>query len=265
MNNIQWQRAPEYEKGVIVGCDEAQEWLLPWWWERYSAKNNFPVLFADFGMSLKARSWCQQRGEILLIKTDFSSAPSSTYLQSCHDAKYWEDFYGPSLWTCRDQWFKKPFACLASSFQRSVWIDLDCEVLQPIDDLFDQCNGSCSLALVREYESQHLPKLHPLVLYNGGVIVFTHGSEIIQKWAEDAVSRKDRFFGDDWLLSSLILEWKWPVCDLPEIYNWKFVWGLNINAVIYHWLFAKGKDFIKKQGGIKPFLEILHDNQGNNI
>lgn len=253
MSVFNWKRAPEKEKGIIVACDAAQEWLLPWWWERYSAENGFPVLFIDYGMSSQARSWCEQRGELHSLDIDFSIAPSA-YLMSKDDAKYWTDFYGPTLWDSRNQWFKKPFACLNSCFRRSIWIDLDCEVLQPLDPLFDYCENRCSLGLVREYESQHLPKLHPLVLYNSGVIAFHHGTEIIQKWAEESMCKKNHFFGDDTVLSSLIFELQWPVSELPEIYNWKFVWGLNINAVIYHWLFARGKDFIKKHGGIKSLL-----------
>src|SRR5689334_19040244 len=140
-----WQRAPEKERGVIVGCDETQEWLLPWWWERYSSENNFPVCFADFGMSLTARSWCEQRGEMLQIAIDCSSASSEDFPCS-NEAK---SLYGPLLCSTRGQWFKKPFACLASPFHRSAWIDLDCEVLRPIDALFDQCDSSCPLALMR--------------------------------------------------------------------------------------------------------------------
>ncbi len=260
MNSCKWKQTPDREKGVIVGCDIQQEWLLPWWWERYSEENNFPVLFVDFGMSQEARCWCEQRGNTISIDVDFSLS-STTYLRNC--ANTWKIFYeSSSLPHLRNQWFKKPFACLASPFHRSVWIDLDCEVLQSIDPLFQQCNNADTIALVREYEDQHLPKLHPLVRYNGGVIAFNYGAEIIQQWAEDSIYRKDHFFGDDVLLSTLIFERKYAVCELPEIYNWKFVWGLNINAVIYHWLFAKGKEFIKNQGGIKHLIKDFQKTRG---
>jgi hypothetical protein len=246
-----WQRAPEKEKGVIVGCDKNQEWLLSWWWERYSSENSFPVCFVDFGMTLDARSWCAQRGEVLSMEIGFSSASSEDFMSN--DGI--KDLYGSMFSTIREQWFKKPFACLASPFHRSAWIDLDCEILRPIDGLFDQCDRVQPMALMQEYEFNHLPKWDPSILYNSGVIVFLHGAEIFEKWAEAAIKESDRFLGDDQLLSSLINQRQWPVGDLPEIYNWKCVWGVNINAVIYHWIFAVGKDFIKKQGGIKPHLE----------
>lgn len=254
-----WQRVPEKERGVIVGCDEAQEWLLPWWWERYSAENDFPVVFADFGMSQQARDWCARHGELIVVNVDTAIANS---LNTRYKRKRWDALYGASLWVGRRNWFKKPFACLASPFHSSVWLDLDCEVLRPIDSLFDQCDSSCSLALSREYAFQHLPKLHPSLQYNSGVIVFNHGIEIIQKWAEDSLKRGDRFVTDDKLLSALIWECQWLVSDLPEIYNWKYIWGVNVYAIIYHWLFASGKEFIAKHGGIKPNLSLFLGKNG---
>jgi hypothetical protein len=246
-----WQRIPEKEKGIIVGCDEAQEWLLSWWWERYSAENRFPVMFADFGMSGEALAWCQERGEIAPIQIDFSSVCTEDF--PCEDKAI--SPYGPELFIAREKWFKKPFACLASPFQRSIWIDLDCEVLRPIDALFDHCNFP--LALRRSFLSEQLPHLHPEIAYNSGVIAFMHGAEIIQKWAEGAISRRKGFMADDFLLSSLIFESQWPVRDLADIYNWECIWELNFDAVIYHWIRPMGKEFIKKHGGIKPFIEVL--------
>ena len=69
----QWQKTtPTKEKGILVGCDSKQEWLLEWWYERYSAENQFPVTFADFGMSEKAKAWCARHGELIEVNIDTS-------------------------------------------------------------------------------------------------------------------------------------------------------------------------------------------------
>ncbi len=237
-----WQSPPEKECGVLAGCDRAQEWLLEWWWERYSAENAFPVTFVDFGMSEQMHRWCAQRGDMAVIDLDMSFIASRSRT---------EEKSNP-----RTAWFKKPFALLHSPYKKSIWLDVDCEVLGPIDALFSQCQGACELAMAREYRCEHLPHLHPDIVYNGGVIVFCHGSAIIQKWAEETIVRNQDFVGDDFLLSALIYEQGLNVEELPEIYNWRIVNGVNLNAVIVHWVWKK--NVIKTYGGLKPLLKDFY-------
>ncbi len=232
----EWQRVPIKEKGVIVGCDQQQEWLLEWWWERYSAKNGFPVTFADFGMSTQAHQWCKERGEIISVSIDPAFVKTCTKYTLGIWGKKLKKMYGHKLWTSRYQWFKKAL-CLSTflPYYCSVWIDLDCEILGPIDEVFSMCDAASQLAVVREYGTKHLLKLDPGVIYNGGVIGFIHGTEIIKKWAEASIERNDCFLADDLLLSSLIYELQWPVVELPEVYNWKYICGMNLDAIIFHW------------------------------
>ncbi len=49
-------------KGILIGCDQNQEWMLEWWWAHYSRHNCYPVAFVDFGMSQEAKKWCQSKG-----------------------------------------------------------------------------------------------------------------------------------------------------------------------------------------------------------
>ncbi len=261
-NRCEWQRAPEKERGILVACDCHQEWLLAWWWERYSAENNYPVTFIDLGMTKDANKWCQERGEVIAVHIDSSFIKSKEEMDP-EKVQHWERFYGSMLWISRPNWFKKPFACLHSRYQKTIWIDLDCEILQPVDDLFLECTSVSEIGLVREFESEHLPRMHPEVFYNGGVIVYSHGSEIICKWAQESIVRNGSLLGDDKVLSALIYELQWPVVELPAIYNWKFIWGFNENAVIYHW-FTTGKTYIKNHGGIKPALEAYKSSFENN-
>jgi hypothetical protein len=251
-----WQRAPKAEKGIIVGCDLHQEWLLEWWWNLYSSKNTFPVTFADFGMSEHAKKWCASHGELISVDIDTSFVKSSSEVSFIRREK-WEALYGSSFWVLRHSWFKKPFACLLSPYEITIWIDLDCEILTKLDDLFTSCMGSSQLALVREYGVNHLPRWDPEVIYNGGVLVFVHGCDIVMQWAQGCLERSDEFWGDDPLLSKLIAEHRLDVAELPLEYNWKFHWGINMNAHILHWMGKQGKDFIKSHGGLKQSMQKL--------
>ncbi len=258
-DRCEWQREPEKENGILVGCDSRQEWLLEWWWERYSAENDFPVTFIDFGMTQQARNWCQHRGEVISVSMDSSFVKSKEEI-CLGEANMWEVLYGSTLWEARSNWFKKPFACLHSVYKKTIWIDLDCEILRSIGCLFSACNAECPLALVREHGTENFPKLDPRVYYNGGVIVFFHGSEIIRKWAEDSILRNGHFWSDDNLLSALISEHLVSVMDLPDLFNWNFMWGVNIHAIIFHWVGRKGKDYIDEHGGIKHKLRPFFQN-----
>ena len=56
--------------GVIVGTDNGIEWCLPWWWKYYQKHNSLPVTFFDFGMTEKARAWCEKRGDVISFILD---------------------------------------------------------------------------------------------------------------------------------------------------------------------------------------------------
>jgi hypothetical protein len=250
---ISWKRKVEKEKGLLCGCDAQQEWLLPWWWERYSKHNAFPVTFIDFGMSEQARTFCRLRGELITLDVDDCFIQRKEQLSKERVAS-WETIYGPTLWSARLRWFKKPFALLHSTYRFSLWLDLDCEILGPLDSLFTACTEESQLALVREYTTEHLSLLDPGVVYNGGVIAFLHGAFIISQWAAAALHESGSYWSDDALLSSLICQNALSVVELPDIYNWRFAQGVNINAIIHHWVGSAGKAYIRHYGGLASTL-----------
>ena len=100
-------------QGIIVGCDANQEWLLPWWWEHYSAWNRYPVVFIDFGMTTEGIAFCQQRGSCLPLGPILLMEKS---IRSFKKRAIWEQHYGKALWHRRMIWFKKPFALLRAPF-----------------------------------------------------------------------------------------------------------------------------------------------------
>ncbi len=256
MSDFTWKRAPQAKFGILCGADQSQEWLLPWWWSRYSEHNNFPVTFLDFGMTDLMKQWCRTKGELIPIELDSSLITPRSGIDEAL-AKQWEYDYGWRVWNSRLNWFKKPFAFLQSPYEKGIWVDLDCEVLGSLNPLFSKLKSTSQLALVRDHPDDPLPRLDPNVRYNGGVIVFKHGSRILQHLAENSLKMNHLFAGDDPLLSHLIYKHQLKVQELPMIYNWRMVWGLNLGAVILHWVGTEGKAYIRTHDGIKPSLDLF--------
>jgi hypothetical protein len=202
-------------------------------------------------MSQEMRDWCAERGEVISVALDPSCVVEKKQLDQGL-IKHGESVYGEHVWASRLHWFKKPFALLHSPYKIAIWMDIDCEVLGSLTPLFSKLVSE--LALVRESPFFNLPFFHPDVLYNGGMIVFKHGSPFIQKWAQGALEMNHLFLGDDQLLSYLIYLHRFEIQELPEIYNWKLSQGLNLAAVVLHWV-AGGKEYIRIHGGLKPLLD----------
>jgi len=253
--NYTWQHKPKEKRGILCGVDAAQEWLLPWWWERYSALHHYPVTFCDYGMTEEAHRFCSERGTVIPISIDTSFVKPKEEIDPFL-AKIWEECHGKQVWKIRAAWFKKPFTFLHSHYEKGIWLDLDCEVLKSLDPLFSLTLPSSGIALVREYTTDHLPKIDPGARYNGGVVVYQHGAPLFEKWAEGSVTLNHLFAGDDTVLSHLIYEEKYDVLELPEIYNWRMMCGLNLDAVVVHWV-ATSKNYIRTHGGLKPTLDAF--------
>ncbi len=249
-----WKEKPILPRGILCGADALQEWLLPWWWSRFKDYNDFPVTFCDFGMSCEARLWCEKRGSVIDIAFDPARIASQEGISKDLIVK-WEEIYGPGVWLARSTWFKKPLALLQTPYFKTLWIDLDCEILASISDLFEASSSELPIAIVREPASAHLPRFHPDIKYNSGLIAYQHGAFLIEKWAEEAICCNHLFWGDDPLLSHLISHERIEVNEISEIWNWRMSYGFCLNAKIYHWVGSGGKGYIRERGGIKPALD----------
>ncbi len=222
--------------GIIVGTDASQEWLLPWWWERYRRHNPDPVAFFDFGMSARGKEWCKKRGQLIKQSPFFAQDRSEV---NPHLVQTWEQKYGTQFWECRNTWFQKGAACLRSPFQHTIWIDLDCEIAAPLAPLYEKAHPLSGIALC-------LDMVTPSV-YNSGVIVFQPSSAVIREWAVLSAEQSGRFRGDQDLLTHIIIENHYAIETLPAIYNWNVGFGLNPDVAIYHWLGESAKAALKNQ------------------
>lgn len=230
--------------GIIVGCDQNQEWLLAWWWENYSEHNSYPVTFADFGMSAKAKEWCQARGAVLDVP--LRSIPVSSSI-SASTKQLWENHCGKGIWFCRSAWFQKPFALLASPYTWGVWLDLDCQVKGALDPLFYSLAIGADIGLVREplewqISEQRKGFLLPgEVSYNAGVIAFRKEADILHHWAGESIENNLLHLGDQNALNRAIFLNKPSLIELPTQYNWFRKPDLEKEALIHHFIGGEGK------------------------
>lgn len=248
---IHWSQSTQ-DKGIIVAADTHSEWLLPWWWTRYSAYNPFPVAFVDFGMSWLGKTFCEEHGTLIGLSQSISF--------SSNQNTEWETIYGKQLWEKRQSWLKKPFALLQTPFLRTLWLDLDCEVLTSLAPIFE-IKGEILLA--EETEAAHVRErenntiYEDEILYNSGVILYNHGSKVIEQWAQKILNQSGEFWGDQHALSRVIYEEKIPIESLHENYNWRMSQGFNIHAAIIHWAGSWGKEYIRKYGGLFEEMKKL--------
>lgn len=244
--------ASSQSEGVIVGTDRRQEWLLPWWWMHYAMHNTHPVTFIDYGdLSEDAVKWCKNRGNLLKLELvdDFIAKKEAV---DPLKAKDWESMHA-DVWKMRFTWYKKPFALKLSPYQKTLWLDPDCQVRGSIKPLFSIPLGEGGFAAAPEHE---ISQNHNLlkgrlrkgeVTYNAGVLLFDDTSPIIKEWIKQSRERNHEQCSDQQMLVQVLHELKIPYISLNPIYNWTNDMGLNPHALIYHWWGAYGKTLIQQQ------------------
>ena len=225
------------QAGIVVGCDAEQECLLPWWWHHYSATNSYPVLFIDFGMSEKARRWCQKRGLYAPLQRPQEFVQKSVAPEK---KQKWETSF-PAVFDARGAFFKKPFAILQSPFFYTLWIDLDCQVLGSLEPIFHFLHLGCEISL-RVNPQSLIACIDPELLvpseqtsYNSGVIACRQDGTVIKAWTEEIFENNHKYIGDENALSYVISRLNPFVLELPLCYNWSPFFGPNPQAVIVHY------------------------------
>jgi len=241
-------------QGILTAADERMEWLLPWWWERVREHNQLPIAVVDFGMSHFGKAFCEERGILLPFSLDDPLDTSTPH------AEKWAPICGEIFFENRKRWMLKPFAFQLTPFERTLWLDLDCEVLASLDLLFT-LEGDFWLAQENE-PSLRRAREEKLIaedemLYNSGVIVYSQGSSIIKQWGEMVIEEGEDFWSDQHVLSRMIHRDEIPVGVLSSNYNWRMTGGLNLHAVIIHWVGSWGKEYIRLHGGIGSQLSAL--------
>ena len=238
------------KEGVLVGCDQRQEWLLKWWWERYKEENDYPVAFCDFGMSPGAKAWCKSKGMMIeqlpkeIKKINFSKVD---------DNAPWLQRIPSYLWDRRAIWLTKPFTFPMSPFDKTIWIDLDCHVKKSLKPLFTLPLSSDGFAIslsrdkaTREAQFMQIIDLGVQALQTG-VIVFTKDSPILKEWLERTVKNFYNEFSEETILSHIAHEEKYAFTYFSNDYNWTTPDKPNPNATIIHYAGPRAKRQVMEQ------------------
>lgn len=256
-------------EGILVGCDAAQEWMLPWWWLHYRLHNRHPVTFIDFGMSQAGKKWCQAKGHCIPLDIEQQHVAKNEKVDPL-TALLWDSYYlGRDFWPGREAWFKKPLALQKTPYERTIWIDLDCQIRSDLSPLFAACRNPAGLAIVRdrdpEEENRELDYglTYPdEVTYNGGLIVFEKGSTVIEEFARMSMTCSHEFLGDQSILSRILYLKKLPFTELPRRYNALRESHRSRETAIYHWVCPAGKKLIRSRISL---LNPLFFNEALNL
>ena len=202
---------------IITGVDHSHEDLLPWWIE--TTLNAMPmarIYVCDFGMSPAAR------GRI--------------------NDKYPVEFSRPFNGTTAKKlgWFYKVEAVMTAPSQSVCWLDVDCQILTDISDVFDLVPPGM-IGLTRDIVRGNW--------WATGVIVVNDRPSLLETW-DKRLNAGDGIRGDQEALYELI--GKNPheqIQELPQDYQWLRI-SLNKGKdsptkKVIHWTGPKGKEYIR--------------------
>ena len=144
-------------------------------------------------------------------------------------------------------WFKKPLSMLKAPSKKTVWIDLDCEVRDNLDDIFNLLEPN-KLAMVEDkpwtWRRGHL-------WHNSGVVGFIDKPLILRLWVK--AIKENPVEGDQEVLDKILS----PITkityikDLPNKYNVLRLQmtkdGYAGDIKVAHWTGMKGKLHIRDQ------------------
>ena len=219
------------ESCFITGCDGYYEWALSWWYDCFSQYNKkYNLVFADFGMSQKARDWCSERGEVLQVRDKFTQT-----------------------------WFKKPIALDKSPYEYSVWIDLDCQVNKDLHILLKYAMQGFAVT-IDTYGAYFCKMKNPVA---SGVVGVTKGHKILKDWVKLTREQHGKYRGDQEVLNQITKKYKTSLTKynseimiMPQEMQWLRLAGENKNAAIMHWTGKDGNAIIKQRMKEKGILSL---------
>ncbi len=112
-------------EGIVTAADSGYFRDLQFLVRSVRSVSNRPICVIDLGLSETQRHWCLDIGHVLLW------APPELYqpMQRIRERFWWQ------------AWIK-PYYLVQAPFDRVLWIDADCVVLQPLDDAFEHIRNS---------------------------------------------------------------------------------------------------------------------------
>ena len=213
-------------KTFLTGSDHNLQDLIPWWVECVRKHNpDIHITIADFGLTDSAKDWIKHNVNHIIV----------------YDRH-------PDL-----AWFLKPQAMVDCPYEYTCWLDLDCEMVAPVPEIFDFPTED-KMALTEDVirmgyygatpgQGQHW--------WAVGVNVVKGNPQILKDWAASTINTELR--GDQEVLRDMILRnpgYTGKIIRMPLEYQWlrlSLVQGYDSpNKKIVHWTGPVGKQHIRE-------------------
>ena len=213
----------EIPQAFLIGADKETEWMIDWFITTYRNCGNMQkFVFADFGLSPDGRKYVENHPMIIGVMEMENKQPKA--------------------------WFLKPEAMFFAPVRKCIWLDMDMEVKEKIDDMFDLLvpNKLCMI------EDKPWTKRRGEKWFNSGVVGFIGKPRILREWALKTANKNHLEVGDQEVLHSMLnpITQLTYIHELPNEYN---VLRLQVELDNYkgpkkiiHWTGAKGKERIKE-------------------
>ena len=201
---------------ILTGVDSNHEDLLPWWLNnaiKHNSNENIGVW--DFGMSSAMRE---------KIQKEYPDVWLSIPLEKRKDSG----------------WFYKLHAVIDAPEKRVAWLDVDCEILTNIEDVFDLVPPDM-IGLTRDWVRGNW--------WATGVIVVNDRPDLLYNWNDRLLSGDIR--GDQEALEALVGKDTHPqIQELPQDYQWLRLSIANgkdsPTKKVVHWTGPEGKRIIRE-------------------
>jgi len=202
---------------ILTGVDTNHEDLLPWWLNnaiKHNSNENIGVW--DLGMSSVMRERIQKEYPDVWLSIPLSKNTSSG-------------------------WFYKLHAVIEAPEKRVAWLDVDCEILSNIEDMFNLVPPGM-IGLTRDWVRGNW--------WATGVIVVNDRPKLLYDW-NVRLNANDGIRGDQEALQDLIgNNTHEEIQELPQEYQWLRI-SLNQGKdsptkKVIHWTGPVGRDHIRK-------------------
>ena len=201
---------------ILTGVDTNHEDLLPWWLNNAIKHNqNENIGVWDFGMSNAMREKIQTQYPNVWL-----SIPLDQHFTS--------------------GWFYKLHAVIEAPEKRVAWLDVDCEILTDISDVFDLVKPN-TIGLTRDWVRGEW--------WATGVIVVNDRPDLLYEW-NNRLNKGDDIRGDQEALEDMIAQnTHSQITELPQEYQWLRI-SLNqgkdsADKKVIHWTGPVGRNHIR--------------------
>jgi hypothetical protein len=223
--------------GILSICDREYEWMIPWWFYSIRRFSSLPLHIIDIGLSIEMQNWCN-RYSIGMTPFSIQKFPIQKEDLNKNLKTAWENDYLGDLWKNRQVWFAKPEALLFSPFQKTLFLDLDCEIVAPIDGLLEK-QTPFAICENPYYDQEDYR-------FNSGVILYEK-RDIIHQWALKSYEESEKRMGDENVLSAVLSKTTFPFTCIEEKFNCRPTSKNRENACIIHHVGIEGKRNIMAQ------------------